>query len=100
MKSKKKNEMENAQNTMEAAQELDMNTLEDVAGGRVDTRIVEEKKSGPIYGRMDWKEEFNGDYILQHKKYDVVDEATGKVVQTLDNEKNAKSYDNIWHHRG
>ena len=35
MKSKKKNEMEKAQNTMEAAQELDMDALEDVAGGYV-----------------------------------------------------------------
>ena len=35
MKSKKKNEMENAQNTIEATQELDMNALEDVAGGEV-----------------------------------------------------------------
>ena len=33
MKSKKKNEMEKAQNTKGAAQELDMDALEDVSGG-------------------------------------------------------------------
>lgn len=42
MKSKKKNEMEKAQNTMDAAQELDMDELEDVAGGKVVERIEED----------------------------------------------------------
>ena len=40
MKSKKKNEMEKAQNTKGAAQELDMDALEDVSGGLFHLRPI------------------------------------------------------------
>lgn len=42
---------------------------------------------------------FSGDYVLKYKKYDVVDEPTGKVVKTFDDKGQAQSYDDSWHHR-
>ena len=53
MKSKKKNEMEKAQNTMGAAQELDMDDLEDVAGGYVSIVKSATWTEGAQYGVVD-----------------------------------------------
>lgn len=51
MKSKKKNEMEKAQNTKGAAQELDMDALEDVSGGclHLSPYLSRARSSGPLY---------------------------------------------------
>ena len=72
MKSKKKNEMEKAQNTMGAAQELDMDDLEDVAGGRV--------------GIIKYS------YFGKDDKYGVFDD-NGKLVRTFSTKSAADKFD-------
>ena len=82
---KKKNEKEKTQKATGAAQELDMDALENVAGGRVVKR--------------DEKDRFWGEWIVRSTSYDVVDEETGKVVKTFHDPLNARSYDSGYHRR-
>lgn len=70
---------------MGAAQELDMDALENVAGGRIVER--DEIVRGGLRGKM------------VRTSYDVVDEATGKVVKTFGSSFEAGMYDNGYHRR-
>ena len=76
MKSKKKKEMEKAQNTMGAAQELDMDDLEDVAGGYVS--LIK-------YTRLD------ADGTVEGAEYGVVDD-NGKLVKKFSSKAAAERY--------
>ena len=77
MKSKKKNEMEKAKNTMGAAQELDMDDLEDVAGGRV--------------GIMKYTY-FGADGAIEATEYGVFDDK-GKLVRKFGSKSAADKFD-------
>lgn len=65
MKKRKRNEMEKAQSLNGAAQELDMDALENVAGGRIESR----KEKIDNYGGI-------------KTVYDVFDDDTGELIAT------------------